>query len=148
MVVPMRVGIVAAILASVPAFPAADDHKVRQLEQDVRELQRQVRQLTQRIDQQRPQPPAPSNARSPSSPPPAASSAAPEWVDAAKWRSLKPGMDELEVVRMLGSPTSMRSDGDRRVLLYAFEIGSSGFLAGSVTLVNRSVAEIQTPSLR
>lgn len=145
----MRVAIVAAILLPVPALPAtADDHKVRQLEQDVRELQRQIRQLAQRVDQQRAQPPAPATAPTPSSPVAAAGTGVPDWVDAAKWRSLKPGMTELEVVRTLGSPTSMRSDGNRRMLLYALEIGTSGFLAGSVALMDRTVIEVQPPSLR
>ena len=43
-------------------------------------------------------------------------------------------MSELEVIGLLGPPTSMREEGDARVLLYALEIGASGFLGGSITL--------------
>jgi len=34
------------------------------------------------------------------------------------------------------------------VLLYALEIGSSGFLGGSVTLRDRTVAEVRPPTLQ
>ncbi len=57
-------------------------------------------------------------------------------------------MSELEVITVLGAPTSMRAEGTDRVLLYAMEVGMSGFLAGSVTLRERVVAEVQTPMLR
>ena len=56
-------------------------------------------------------------------------------------------MSELEVIDLLGAPTSMRAEGDARVLLYAMEIGSSGFLRGSVTLRDRAVVEVQQPTL-
>ena len=35
-----------------------------------------------------------------------------------------------------------------RLLLYAMEIGSSGFLDGSVTLRDRMVVDVQKPVLR
>jgi hypothetical protein len=57
-------------------------------------------------------------------------------------------MTELEVIGLLGPPTSMRAQSDERVLLYALEIGTSGFLGGSVTLRDRSVTEVQKPVLR
>ena len=37
----------------------------------------------------------------------------------------------------------MRQEGDARVLLYAMEIGSSGFLGGSVELRDRAVSDSQ-----
>jgi hypothetical protein len=42
----------------------------------------------------------------------------------------------------------MRTEGGQRVLLYALEIGSSGFLGGSVTLRDQVVVAIQKPVLR
>ena len=57
-------------------------------------------------------------------------------------------MDELSVIGALGPPTSMREENGARVLLYAMEIGSSGFLGGSVSLRDRKVVEIQKPALK
>jgi hypothetical protein len=57
-------------------------------------------------------------------------------------------MNELEVIDLLGPPTSMRKAGDARVLMYALEIGSSGFLGGSVTLRDRTVTEVRQPTLQ
>ena len=78
--------------------------------------------------------------------PPAATSD--EWIDAAKWARVKPGMSELEAITLLGPPTSMREENGARVLYYALEIGASGFLGGSVTLRDRVVSEVRTPQLQ
>jgi hypothetical protein len=42
----------------------------------------------------------------------------------------------------------MRQDGETRVLLYAMEIGSTGFLGGSVELRDRKVSAVLKPVLR
>jgi hypothetical protein len=42
----------------------------------------------------------------------------------------------------------MREEGGARVLRYALEIGSSGFLGGSITLRERKVAEVRQPTLQ
>jgi hypothetical protein len=57
-------------------------------------------------------------------------------------------MSELEVISSLGPPTSMREEGGARVLLYAMEIGVSGFLGGSVKLRERAVVEVAQPTLQ
>ena len=57
-------------------------------------------------------------------------------------------MNELEVIGLLGPPSSMRTECEARVLLYALEIGSSGFLVGSVVLHDRAVAEVRPPTLQ
>jgi hypothetical protein len=57
-------------------------------------------------------------------------------------------MGELEVIGILGPPTSMRQEGETRVLLYAMEIGSTGFVGGSVELRDRKVSEVLKPVLR
>lgn len=127
---------------------AADDLKVSQLEQDVRDLQRQVQALSRQIEMQRLQQPGPpgDTARRQSSP--ASAGVTPAWVDAAKWAKLQPGMSELEVVTLLGAPTSMRGEAGQRTLMYALEIGSSGFLSGSITVRDGQVVSIRKPSLQ
>jgi hypothetical protein len=69
-------------------------------------------------------------------------------VDARKWDALRTGMSELEVIGLLGAPTTMREEGGARLLFYALEIGSSGFLGGSITLRDRTVTEIRRPTLQ
>jgi hypothetical protein len=137
----------ATLLLMLPlASQAADDGRISFLEQEVRNLQRQVQALTRRLDEVTSRPDRPA-ARAPS-----AASKSPvssvSWIDAAKWRKLQPGMSELEVVELLGAPTSMRVENGARVLLYSLEIGVGGFLSGSVLLRDRSVSEVRRPELR
>lgn len=137
----------AFLLSSVPLLAqAADEGRVSFLEQEVRNLQRQVQSLTRQVEQltTRPERLAP---RAPASAP-AALPPSDAWVSAAKWQRLRNGMSELEVVELLGPPTSMRAENGARVLLYAMEIGSSGFLGGSVTLRDRAVTAFRKPELQ
>jgi hypothetical protein len=147
-----RVLMTALVLCGPVAVVAADDLRVMQLEQDVRNLRREVQLLSRQVAGLQAQPVRPAD-RSPSTPPTTTGSmdgglVTTTWVDASKWERLRPGMTELEVIGLLGPPTSMRAQGNERVLLYALEIGTSGFLGGSVTLRDRSVAEVQKPLLR
>ena len=140
--------ILAAVMLAAPfAATSADDLKVSQLDQDLRDLRRQVQEQQRQIETLRTQ------LARPGAPMPAPPAAAPApdpttWVDASKWQRIRPGMSELEVVSVLGPPSSMRSQAGTRVLLYAMEIGSSGFLGGSVTLRDRVVTEVQNPVLK
>jgi hypothetical protein len=127
---------------------AADDFRVSQLEQDVRDLQRQVQSLSRQAEAQRATPAIDAKANADAAGRVRELPRAPAWVDAAKWRLVQPGMGELEVLGILGPPTSMRQQQADRVLLYAMEIGASGFLVGSVTLRDRSVASVQRPALQ
>lgn len=137
------------LFAATPiAAHAADELKVSQLEQDVRDLQRQVQALSRQLDTQRTQAPSADAGRLKPAMPPVTTGNTPLWVDVAKWQKLQPGMSELDVVTILGPPTSMRSEGNQRTLLYALEIGSSGFLGGSVTLRDRVVTQIAKPVLQ
>jgi hypothetical protein len=138
----------AAMLLGAPvATIAADDLKVSQLEQDVRNLQRQLQAQSQQIEELQRQLARPDLPR-PLPPSIAAATTAGLWVDASRWQRLQVGMSELEVISLLGPPTAMRvKDGDR-VLLYAMEIGASGFLGGSVTLRERVVFSLQKPVLQ
>jgi prefoldin subunit 5 len=141
-----RILAVLLICVALPAF-AENDPRVPFLEQEIRDLQRQVLTLNRRIDELSTRParlPAQTtDERTLQSP-----SELPLWVDASKWQRLRVGMSELEVINALGAPTSMREEGDARVLLYAMEIGSSGFLGGSVKLRDRAVVELKQPTLQ
>lgn len=126
---------------------AADDARVMRLEQDVRNLQREVQNLSRQIDQLRLQTTRPgADGRLP--PPPPAVADTSGWLDATKWKNLRPGMNELEVISTLGPPTSTREHDGTRELLYAMEIGSSAFLGGSVVLRDRKVVEVRPPTLK
>jgi hypothetical protein len=130
---------------------AADDLKVSQLEQDVRNLQREVRAQSQQLEELRRQValsgnpvPVPSTSVPPSTVAPAKTL----WLDASRWKQVKVGMNELEVISLLGPPSSMRATDQERLLLYAMEVGSSGFLAGSVALRDRAVVRVKSPILQ
>jgi hypothetical protein len=126
---------------------AADEGRVSFLEQEVRNLQRQVMTLTRRVDELSARPPS-AGGLEPLRSPRDAQQPSDRWLDSGKWRQLKPGMSELDVVSLLGPPTSMREEGGARVLFYALEIGASGFLGGSVRFRDRAVSEIRTPVLQ
>jgi hypothetical protein len=140
-----------ALLLLPLAAHAADDARFSYLEQEIRNLQRQVQVLTRQLDEIRNRP-ARQEAQRPNAAPPKSAAATaddlPRWVDASLWRALRSGMNELEVLSALGPPTSLRNEGDVRVLLYAMEIGASGFLGGSVKLRERAVVEINQPALQ
>jgi hypothetical protein len=137
------------LLMTLVALPAsaAEDPRVSFLEQEVRNLHRQLNQLSRRLDSVTNRPDRPSVQKG--APPVGAPGVdVPQWIDAARWRQVRPGMSELEVIGVLGAPTSMRDEDGARVLLYALEIGTSGFLGGSVTLRERVVSEVRQPVLQ
>lgn len=138
----------ALLLMCLPfAARAADDGRVQYLESEVRELKRQVMALTRRIDDATTRPDRLTGA-TPSRPASGVAGTSTSWVDATKWRKLGRGMSELDVVGLLGPPTSMREMDGARVLFYAMEIGASGFLGGSVKFRDRAVTEVQVPVLQ
>jgi hypothetical protein len=146
----MRQALFAFALLITAGLAAADDFKVIKLEQDVRNLEREVQTLMRQVTELRAQLdrsgdrssfPEPSAA---TAPPPTT----PSWLDVANWDRLRPGMDELAVIGALGPPTTMRDESGTRVLLYVMEIGSSGFLSGSVSLRDRKVVDVQKPALK
>ncbi|MEO8315474.1 MAG: hypothetical protein ABI645_11840 [Pseudomonadota bacterium] len=144
---------VALLFASIESF-AADDFKlsqveldVRNLQQDLRNLQQELRSQAQKLDELRRQlmPAAGAPVRQPA---PSGLKTNPDiWLDVVKWQRLQLGMHEMEVIGLLGPPTSMRAADQERVLLYAIEIGSSGFLSGSVSLRDHVVLRIERPVL-
>jgi hypothetical protein len=143
----MKRALLGMMLVSAPVLAtAADDLKVAQLEQDVRDLKRQVLALSRQLDEVRNRPGSPPARIGPT--PGTSPANHDEWVDASKWQRLRVGMSELEVLGLLGPPTSMREENGVRVLLYAMEIGSSGYLSGSVSLRDRVVSGVQKPALK
>ena len=152
-----RLPAILMLLASPLLACAQDSAQVARLEQEVRQLQREVVVLSQLVTQLRAQADRPATVAAPALVSPPAARTPPQlnvdagqarWLDAQRWRRLRTGMSELEVIGELGPATSMRGDDSERVLFYALEIGASGFLAGSVTLRDRVVAEIETPHLK
>jgi hypothetical protein len=136
-----------ALMLLVPLTASAvDDLRVNQLEQEVRDLKRQVQTLTRQVDELRNHPARLNSQRGLASAP--GSSASSDWVDLSKWNRLRPGMTELEVLSALGPPTTMRDADGAKVLRYALEISSGGFLSGSVTLRDRVVVEVRKPELQ
>jgi hypothetical protein len=142
-----RLVLATLLLLGPVAANAADSIEISRVQQDIRDLKRDMDSLTRRMDELRAQLARPGDAPLRAATPPVTSGAG-IWVDATKWRQVKTGMSELEVIATLGAPTSMRTQDGDRVLLYAMEIGTTGFLAGSVTLRERVVAEVQMPVLR
>lgn len=148
----MRYALLALLLLLGQSTPAAEDvtYRLMKLEQDVRNLERQVQTLTRQLDEQRQQLSRPGERSSAVTPParePAAASST-AWLEAARWNRVRNGMSELEVINVLGPPTSMRAEDGKQVLLYAMEIGAAGFLGGSVEFRDRAVTAVNKPVLK
>lgn len=127
----------------------ADELRERQLELDLAQLRRELLAQTRRIDELerlvRLDLPPRTSQRGAKAP-----EAAPGWLVVGNWNRVKPAMTELEVIAILGTPSSVRagSDGSSRTLLYALEIGTGVFLAGSVDVGPNGVEKVSKPALR
>lgn len=126
-----------------------DDLRVRQLETEVRRLQQQVDAQARRIERLEqearlasPGAPTMSGIRAPD--------ASPVWLAVANWDRVKAGMTSLEVIAILGRPTSTRNDDDGklRTLFYAMELGPEKYLSGNIQLDDSGVVEINRPELK
>jgi len=149
----MRAGLAVSwlfpLLVSTQMAAAADEGRISFLEQEVRNLQRQVQVLTRQMDEMRTHPARlPSEVSRPDAAPDKYGTSLPLWVDAGRWRRLRPGMSELDVINSLGAPNTIRDEDGARVLFYAMELGSSRFLGGSVKLRQRAVVEVLSPTLQ
>ncbi len=140
----------ATTVLPLPAL-AQDELRIRQLENDMRTLQREVSMQSERINRLE------SSARMPgagSAPPvtvaPRAADSSPAWLVNTNWDKLRTGMKELDVIALLGRPTSVRTDENAktRTMFYALELGPNAFLTGHVTFGDAGVAEINRPTLR
>lgn len=124
-----------------------DEFRLSDIEQNLRDLQTTVREQARQITELQRQ----SGSKSITSTSSNANSSAgdPRWLNSAGWNRLKPGMTELQVIELLGPPTQHRSaDRSTQHLLYALEIGRSGFLSGRVVLTDGKVTTIERPSLK
>ena len=149
-----------AILAGSLAFAAppapAQDAATVQLQQDVLELKRINQILERRIESleiqltgQGGQAASGLTPRSGASGAASANAATLRWMNNVEWERIKPGMPEMEVIRILGVPNSLRdAQQGRQVIFYALEIGTGRFLSGSVTLADHRVVEVQKPALK
>lgn len=127
----------------------ADEVRERQLELDVAQLRRELLEQTRRIDGLERLLRVDQSQRA-SSRGTKAAEAEPGWLVAANWNRVRPSMTELEVIAILGTPSSVRagSEASTRTLLYALEIGTGSFLAGSVELGPNGVTVVSRPALR
>jgi hypothetical protein len=139
-----------ALAAPLPVL-AQDDLRVRQLENEVLRLQREIDAQNQRIERLE------SNARAPGSVPlppsvvsPRAADSSPAWLVSTNWDKVRTGMKEIDVIALLGRPSSVRSDKDPpgHTMFYALELGPNQFLTGNVRFGDAGVAEISRPTLR
>ena len=127
----------------------ADDFKIIKLEQDVRNLERQVNELNRQVAALQRRSPSTDVAAVPRERDVPEANDNPLWYSRANWDRVRVGMDELEVICLLGKPTSVRgSEGEARTLFYAVEIGTAAFLGGSVELRDRRVTEVKAPVLK
>jgi predicted RNase H-like nuclease (RuvC/YqgF family) len=150
---PLKCLLLIAALAAASPVPAqvVDDLRVRQLESEVNRLQRELDEQSRRIDElERGARTGALTPRGPATPPAEREDRSPAWLLSTNWDRVKPGMKELDVIALLGRPTSVRADADgkRRSLMYAMELGPNAILAGSVSLGDTGVAEIHKPVLR
>jgi hypothetical protein len=136
---------------ALPAAASADDVRVNQIMMDVQDLQRTVREQSRRIDElERALAQARLNVRDtsttrgqPLKPP------GEEWLQSKNWERVRPGMKAQDAIAILGEPASMReADGGRKTLLYAMQLGASGYLAGSVVVEDDRVVEVTRPVLQ
>jgi hypothetical protein len=139
-----------AVASPVPA-QVVDDLRVRQLENEVNRLERELDAQSRRIDEL--ERGAHSSGLTPRASAPSPSERedrSPAWLVSTNWDRLKPGMKELDVIALLGRPTTVRADADgkRHSLMYAMELGPNAILAGSVSMGDGGVAEIHKPVLR
>ncbi len=70
----------------------------------------------------------------------------PPWTSSSNWTRVKAGMSEADVTEILGSPTSVQSVVDSKILFYQSDAKSSSALKGSVTLMDDRVTAMSPPA--
>lgn len=142
--------LIVTVLTMLFALPAAaEDPRVRQVEIDLARLQREVDSQQRRIDQLEREMRTSGQGRTASGAPRAAESS-PAWLVVANWDRVRNGMKALEVIAILGRPTSVRegAEGGQQTFFYAMELGPASVLSGNVRFGKQGVAEVQKPELR
>jgi hypothetical protein len=141
-----------ALLVVIPAW-GQESLRVRQLENEVSRLERELEAQSRRIEELERSVGA-AGRRTISPPPPdvirRTVDDSPAWLVTTNWERIRVGMKDVDVIALLGRPTSVREDADGKghALLYAMEIGPDTVLAGNVRLTESGVAEIHKPTLR
>lgn len=140
--------VAAAFLAT--GARAQDELRVRQLESEVMRLQRELDDQSRRIEELERSLRTSSVPRQFTPAPTRAADGSPAWLVTANWDRIRPGMKDLEVIAVLGRPTSARTDdeGKFHTLFYALELGPNAVLAGNVRMSDAGVAEINRPTLK
>lgn len=142
----------ALLLASPVSFAAGgvDDLRVRQLEQDIMRLQRELDAQSRRIEGLERGQRSTSAGTMVAAPPSRPADSSPAWLVGTNWDRLRPGMKELDVIALLGRPTTVRTedDGKGRAFFYAMELGPNAILSGNVRIGDAGVTEINRPVLR
>lgn len=135
---------------NIVAAAPIDEFRLSDIEQKIRDLETTTRDQARLIAQLQSQLAGNRSATRPTTTEPLPNRSEQRWLSAGNWAQLKPGMSELQVIELLGIPTQIRvsDDGQTRSLLYAMEIGRSGFLSGKVDLQNRQTSNIELPHLK
>lgn len=147
----LAASVLVALLATLNCASAADDYKIIKLEQDVRNLERQVQELTRQIADLQQRSSRSSIRAAPADNSSSGTQPVPNtWLVGDHWKQVHPGMNEMDVIQLLGPPTTMRTDPatHERQLFYALEIGTNAFLSGSVTIKDRQVTSVEIPTLK
>ena len=147
---PLLVALLALLAGSSSVFAQVDDLRIRQLENEVNRLHREIEAQSRRLDEL--ERTARNGAVSPRLPPVSEprEDSSPAWLVSTNWERLRTGMKEIDVIALLGRPTSVRTDteGKRHSLFYAMELGPNAVLSGNVQLDDSGVTSISKPVLR
>jgi hypothetical protein len=142
------------VLGAAGTVRAQDELRVRQLENEVSRLQRELDAQSRRIDElERNLRGTATRTISPAPPDVVRRDAegnSPAWLLTTNWDRVKPGMKDIDVIGLLGRPTTVRPDPDGKghSLMYALELGPNAVLAGNVRLDESGVAQVTKPTLR
>jgi len=133
--------------APIDEFRLSDiEQTLHALESTVKEQARQIAELQRQLGHT----PLPATATATTTTTSTPISSDSRWMSSENWLQIKLGMKELQVIDLLGPPTQLRTSDDQtaRILMYAIEIGRSGFLSGRVILNKGTVSLIEIPSLK
>lgn len=139
----------AGLLVAPTIAAPIDEFRLSDIEQKIRDLETLTREQARQLSQLQAQNPGARNTPM-SLPSTATNNGELRWANAASWNRIKPGMSELQVIEILGAPTQMRVADDKqsRQLLYALEIGRSGYLTGRVIFREGLVTIVEIPTLK
>ena len=68
-----------------------------------------------------------------------------EWKVGSNWDKIKNGMSEMQVISILGKPTSVEELIPFKTIFYRGEVSVSGFVSGNVKLMDDRVWQVNKP---